>query len=51
VVVDWDNLEPAAPGREVARARFDWFCDGPTADLDAMPLPCPSPTDRCPPVP
>jgi Ser/Thr protein kinase RdoA (MazF antagonist) len=35
VVVDWDNLGPAAPGRELARALFDWFCDGP-ADLDAM---------------
>ncbi|NUP03139.1 MAG: phosphotransferase [Nonomuraea sp.] len=34
VVVDWDNLGPAAPGRELARALFDWFCDGP--DLDAM---------------
>ncbi|MET7335037.1 aminoglycoside phosphotransferase family protein [Nonomuraea sp. NPDC005650] len=36
VVVDWDNLGPAAPGRELARALFDWFCDGPEADLDAM---------------
>ncbi|MGW6504042.1 phosphotransferase enzyme family protein [Nonomuraea angiospora] len=36
VVVDWDNLGPAAPGRELARALFDWFCDGPDADLDAM---------------
>jgi Ser/Thr protein kinase RdoA (MazF antagonist) len=36
VVVDWDNLGPAAPGRELARALFDWFCDGPTADLAAM---------------
>ncbi|TDD23119.1 phosphotransferase enzyme family protein [Nonomuraea diastatica] len=36
VVVDWDNLGPAAPGRELARALFDWFCDGPAADLDAM---------------
>jgi aminoglycoside phosphotransferase (APT) family kinase protein len=36
VVVDWDNLGPAAPGRELARALFDWFCDGPTADLEAM---------------
>jgi Ser/Thr protein kinase RdoA (MazF antagonist) len=36
VVVDWDNLGPAAPGRELARAFFDWFCDGPTADLEAM---------------
>lgn len=36
VVVDWDNLGPAAPGRELAQALFDWFCDGPQADLDAM---------------
>lgn len=36
VVVDWDMLGPAAPGRELARALFDWFCDGPTADLEAM---------------
>ncbi|MEV6037209.1 phosphotransferase [Nonomuraea sp. NPDC052116] len=36
VVVDWDNLGPAAPGRELAGALFDWFCDGPDADLDAM---------------
>ncbi|MGN9837286.1 phosphotransferase enzyme family protein [Nonomuraea sp. H19] len=35
VVVDWDNLGPAAPGRELARALFDWFCDG-SADLDAV---------------
>jgi aminoglycoside phosphotransferase (APT) family kinase protein len=36
VVVDWDNLGPAAPGRELARALFDWFCEGPDADLGAM---------------
>lgn len=36
VVVDWDNLGPATPGRELARVLFDWFCDGPTTDLDAM---------------
>lgn len=36
VVVDWDNLGPAAPGRELAQALFDWFCDGPTIDLPAM---------------
>jgi Ser/Thr protein kinase RdoA (MazF antagonist) len=36
VVVDWDNLGPAAPGRELAAALFDWYCDGPAADLDAM---------------
>ncbi|HEX6870825.1 MAG TPA: phosphotransferase [Micromonosporaceae bacterium] len=36
VVVDWDNLGPAVPGRELARALFDWFCEGPTIELDAM---------------
>jgi Ser/Thr protein kinase RdoA (MazF antagonist) len=36
VVVDWDNLGPADPAREVAAAMFDWFCDGPVADLTAM---------------
>jgi len=36
VVVDWDNIGPAAPSRELAGALFDWFCDGPTADLDAV---------------
>ncbi len=36
VVVDWDNLGPAAPQRELARVLFDWYCDGPAADLDAM---------------
>lgn len=35
VVLDWDNLGPAVPGRELARALFDWFCDG-SPDLDAM---------------
>ncbi|MDR8409730.1 phosphotransferase [Nonomuraea sp. 3-1Str] len=35
VVVDWDNLGPAAPGRELAQALIDWFGDG-AADLDAM---------------
>ena len=35
VVVDWDNLGPAAPERELARALFDWFCDD-APDLDAM---------------
>jgi Ser/Thr protein kinase RdoA (MazF antagonist) len=34
VVVDWDNLGPAAPGRELARALFDWFCDGSSACCD-----------------
>jgi Ser/Thr protein kinase RdoA (MazF antagonist) len=36
VVVDWDDLGPAAPGRELARALFDWFCDSSAADLDAV---------------
>jgi Ser/Thr protein kinase RdoA (MazF antagonist) len=36
VVIDWDNLGPATPGRELAQALFDWFCDGPVADLRAM---------------
>ena len=36
VVVDWDNLGPAEPGRELAQALFDWFCDNSIADLDAM---------------
>jgi Ser/Thr protein kinase RdoA (MazF antagonist) len=36
VVVDWDNLGPATPGRELARALFDWFCDGPAVDVDAV---------------
>lgn len=36
VIVDWDNLGPAAPSRELTRALFDWYCDGPEADLDAI---------------
>jgi Ser/Thr protein kinase RdoA (MazF antagonist) len=36
VVVDWDNLGPATPGRELARVLFDWFCERSTADLDAL---------------
>ncbi|MGX6601055.1 phosphotransferase enzyme family protein [Micromonosporaceae bacterium Da 78-11] len=36
VVVDWDNLGAADPARELARALFDWFCDGPDPDLTAM---------------
>ncbi|WP_327001591.1 phosphotransferase [Dactylosporangium sp. NBC_01737] len=36
VVVDWDCLGPAAPQRELARMLFDWYCDGPALDLDAM---------------
>jgi Ser/Thr protein kinase RdoA (MazF antagonist) len=35
VVVDWDNVGPAVPSRELAQMVFDWFCD-PTVDLDAM---------------
>jgi Ser/Thr protein kinase RdoA (MazF antagonist) len=36
VVVDWDNLGPADPARELARALFDWFCEEPLFDLGAM---------------
>jgi Ser/Thr protein kinase RdoA (MazF antagonist) len=36
VVLDWDNLGPATPGRELAQALFDWFCDRSTADLNAV---------------
>ena len=36
VVVDWDNLGPAAPERELARALFDWYTDGPRTDVGAM---------------
>ena len=35
VVVDWDNLGPAAPSQELAQVLFDWFGD-PTPDLEAM---------------
>jgi Ser/Thr protein kinase RdoA (MazF antagonist) len=35
VVVDWDQLGPAQPSRELARALFDWYCD-PEPDLGAM---------------
>ena len=36
VVVDWDDVGPAAPAREIAAALFDWFCPGPVADPTAM---------------
>jgi Ser/Thr protein kinase RdoA (MazF antagonist) len=36
VVVDWDNLGPAVPGRELAQVLFDWFCEGPAVDLAAV---------------
>jgi len=36
VVVDWDNLGPATPGRELGRIVFDWFFDGTAVDLDAV---------------
>lgn len=36
VVVDWDNLGPADPSRELAQVLFDWYCDGPVFDLSAM---------------
>nr|WP_231134864.1 phosphotransferase [Motilibacter deserti] len=35
VVVDWDDVGPAQPGRELAKLVFDWFCDGPAFDLQA----------------
>jgi Ser/Thr protein kinase RdoA (MazF antagonist) len=35
VVVDWDDLGPATPTRELARALFDWYCD-PAPDFNAM---------------
>jgi Ser/Thr protein kinase RdoA (MazF antagonist) len=35
VVLDWDNLGPADPARELAQALFDWWCD-PHVDADAM---------------
>jgi Ser/Thr protein kinase RdoA (MazF antagonist) len=36
VVVDWDNLGPAEPGRELACLLFHWFSDGTHCDIDAM---------------
>jgi Ser/Thr protein kinase RdoA (MazF antagonist) len=36
VVVDWDDLGPADPGRELARALFDWWCDEATTDIEAV---------------
>ncbi len=36
VVVDFDDLGPADPGRELARVLFDWFCDRTTTDLDGV---------------
>lgn len=36
VVVDWDNLGPAVPGRELAQVLFDWFGEGTAVDLDAV---------------
>jgi aminoglycoside phosphotransferase (APT) family kinase protein len=36
VVVDWDNLGPAEPGRELARVLFDWFVENDDADLGAI---------------
>nr|WP_231127336.1 aminoglycoside phosphotransferase family protein [Motilibacter aurantiacus] len=34
-VIDWDDVGPAEPGREVAQMLFDWLCDGSTIDLAA----------------
>jgi aminoglycoside phosphotransferase (APT) family kinase protein len=36
VVVDVDELGPAEPGRELARALFDWFSAEAGTDLDAV---------------
>jgi Ser/Thr protein kinase RdoA (MazF antagonist) len=36
VVVDWDNLGPADPARELVKMLFDWFGDSLNTDLDAM---------------
>ena len=36
VVVDWDDVGPGIPGRELAQALFDWFCDSSTIDLTAV---------------
>jgi aminoglycoside phosphotransferase (APT) family kinase protein len=35
VVLDWDNLGPADPSRELAQALFDWWSD-PAPDTAAM---------------
>jgi aminoglycoside phosphotransferase (APT) family kinase protein len=35
VVLDWDNLGPTDPARELASALFDWWCD-PGPDEPAM---------------
>ncbi|HTY27662.1 MAG TPA: aminoglycoside phosphotransferase family protein, partial [Mycobacterium sp.] len=35
VLVDCEDLGPAEPGRELARAVFDWCCDSRHADLGA----------------
>lgn len=36
VLVDCEDLGPAAPARELARAVFDWCCTSKSADLDAV---------------
>lgn len=35
IVVDWDNIGPATPAREIAQGLFDWYCD-PEPDAAAM---------------
>ena len=35
-VVDWDDVGPASPSREIATALFDWYADAETASLEAM---------------
>ncbi|MET0702176.1 MAG: phosphotransferase [Mycobacterium sp.] len=36
VVLDWDDMGPAEPGQELARALFDWCCDDARTDIDAV---------------
>ena len=33
--MDWDDVGPADPARELARMLFDWWCD-PAVDAEAM---------------
>jgi Ser/Thr protein kinase RdoA (MazF antagonist) len=35
-VVDWDDMGPADPDRELAKAVFDWCCDDSHTDLDGV---------------
>ncbi len=38
VVVDFDDMGPAEPAREFARAAFDWFSNETTTDLEAIEI-------------